>query len=162
PVLTGQAFIGDDAAHGIFRRQDARGTQRVGDAPGVEVLHRALRQILPLRNAMRRGAALDQRAGYPAQPEVDGERHADRPSAHDDDLVALAHSALIPAALMIGPHFSIPALSMAASVSGVCCSRGKISWPRSASRARTTGSAKVSTTAALSRATMGAGVPLGA
>ena len=44
------------------------------------------------------------------------------------------HSALMPAALMIGHHFSISALWKAASASGVCCSRGGISWPRSASR----------------------------
>src|SRR5262245_30265743 len=43
----------------------------------------------------------------------------------------------------------------------VCRSRGKISCPRSVSRARTAGSAKVSTTAALSLATTLAGMPLG-
>ena len=49
-----------------------------------------------------------------------------------------------------------------ASASGVCCSRGKISCPRSASRLRTAGSAKASTTAALSLAMTLFGVAFGA
>ena len=36
---------------------------------------------------------------------------------------------LMPAALMIGHHFSISALWKAASPSGVCSSRVAISWP---------------------------------
>jgi hypothetical protein len=62
------------------------------------------------------------------------------------------YSPLMLAALMIGHHFSISALCNAPSASGVCCSRGKISCPRSARRARAVGSARPSTTAALSRA----------
>src|ERR1700686_3105577 len=53
-------------------------------------------------------------------------------------------SPLIPAALMSGHHFSISALCKAASASGVCCSRGTISCPMSARRARTLASAKAS------------------
>src|SRR6516164_2779617 len=60
------------------------------------------------------------------------------------------HSPLIPAALMIGHHFSISAFCSARSASGVCWSRGKISWPISASRLRTLASAKASTTDPLS------------
>ena len=56
-------------------------------------------------------------------------------------LVGSAHSALIPASLMIGHYFSASAFTNAPSASGVCCSGGKISWPRSASRDRTAGSA---------------------
>ena len=41
----------------------------------------------------------------------------------------VAYSALILAALMIGHHFSISAFCKAASASGVCCSRGEMSWP---------------------------------
>jgi hypothetical protein len=51
----------------------------------------------------------------------------------------------MPAALMIGQRFSI----LAPSVSGVCWSRGGISYPRSASRKRI---ARVITMAALSLA----------
>src|SRR5262249_13771387 len=72
------------------------------------------------------------------------------------------HSALMLAALMIGHHFSISALWKVASASGVCCSRGEISSPRSASRARTAGSAKASTIAAFSLPMTLLGVPLGA
>ena len=46
------------------------------------------------------------------------------------------HSALRPSSLMIGHHFSASAFCKAASVSGVCCSRGKASYPSSASRDR--------------------------
>src|SRR5262249_19644510 len=66
------------------------------------------------------------------------------------------------AALMIGHHFSISAVWYAASASGVCCSRGNISWPRFASRARTFGSASASTTAALSLLMTVLGVAFGA
>ena len=75
----------------IFRRQQARGAQLVGDAPEIEVLHRALGEVLALRDALRLGAALDQRARDAAQPEVDRERDADRPAADDDDLMTLFH-----------------------------------------------------------------------
>jgi len=53
----------------------------------------------------------------------------------------LVHSALIPAPLMIGHHFSTSAFWKARSTSGVCCSRGTITWSRSARHARTLGSA---------------------
>ena len=76
---------------GIARRHDARGAQLVDDAPEIEMLQRALGEVLALGNPLRLGAALHQRAGYAAQPELDGERHADRPAAHDDDLVPLLH-----------------------------------------------------------------------
>ena len=38
-------------------------------------------------------APLDQRAGDAALPELDRERHADRPAADDDDLMAFLHAA---------------------------------------------------------------------
>jgi hypothetical protein len=75
------------------------------------------------------------------------------------------HSACapIPAALMIGHHFSISAFWNVASPSGVCSgSRGATSSPRSANRLRTAGSASASTIAPLSLAMMSFGVPLGA
>ena len=56
------------------------------------MLHRALRQILPLGDALRLDAPLDQRAGDAAQPELDRERDADRPAADDDDLIVLIHA----------------------------------------------------------------------
>src|SRR5580704_189114 len=71
------------------------------------------------------------------------------------------YSVLMFAALMIGHHFSISALCKARSASGVCWSRGKISCPRSARRARRPGSAKAATAAALSLAMMSFGVPFG-
>src|SRR6516164_2976207 len=77
-------------------------------------------------------------------------------------LAASVHSALIPAALMIGHHFSISAFCTAASAAGVCSSRGKSSTPRSANRAPTSSAAKVSTVAAFSLSMIGLGVALGA
>src|SRR5215813_4689950 len=74
----------------------------------------------------------------------------------------LPHSALIPNSLMSGHHFSISAFCKAASASGVCWSRGKISISRAAKRDRTAGSASASTDAALSLPMMSFGVPLGA
>src|ERR1700687_428916 len=72
------------------------------------------------------------------------------------------YSALIPAALMIGHHFAISALCKAPSASGVCSSRATTSGPICSIRARTPGSAKLSTIAALILPSTGGGVPLGA
>jgi hypothetical protein len=71
------------------------------------------------------------------------------------------HSPLMFAALMIGHHLSISAFCNAPRAAGVCWARGKTSCPKSASRARTFGSAKASMTAALSLAVILFGVPLG-
>src|SRR5262249_7367049 len=75
---------------------------------------------------------------------------------------ATLYSALMFAALMIGHHFSLSALCCAASASGVCLSRGQISWPTSVNRWRTAGSAKLSTSAAWTFAMTALGVPFGA
>jgi hypothetical protein len=80
---------------------------------------------------------------------------------HRGTLSGHIHSPLMPAALMIGHHFSISALCSAPTASGVGWSRGKISWPSSASRDRTVGSASASTVAALSFQTASFGVRLG-
>jgi len=53
---------------------------------------------------------------------------------HGCNSVVSTHSALIPAALIIGHHFSALAFTSALSISGVCCSCGKTSVPISASR----------------------------
>src|SRR6266566_2793222 len=74
----------------------------------------------------------------------------------------LPHSAPIPNSLMIGHHFSASDFCIAASASGVCFSRGKISNSRAAKQDRTAGSDSASTDAALSLAMMSFGVPLGA
>src|SRR5262249_19237889 len=66
------------------------------------------------------------------------------------------------AALMIGHHLSISAFWNAANPSKVCSSRVGISWPKSASRSFTLGSANAWATALLSLISMGLGVPLGA
>src|SRR5215813_12015768 len=106
----------------------------------------------------RRGASQPTRgvlAGLDQQPRTPVDRrhhHAGNPN----------YSALMPAALMIGHHFSISALWNAASACGVCSSRDTICWPRSASRWRTPGSVSASTAAALSLATTSGGVPFGA
>ena len=92
PVLAGQAPVRHHSVHRIFWRQDARCSQPVGDAPEMEMLHRALGQVLPLRDGWRLDPALDESARYAAQPEVDGQRHADRASAHDDHLMPSLHS----------------------------------------------------------------------
>src|ERR1043166_8647033 len=68
----------------------------------------------------------------------------------------------MPAALIIGHHFSISALWCAPSASGVSCSRVGMTWPSSVSHARPPGSATVSPPAALSGATTSRGFPAGA
>ena len=72
------------------------------------------------------------------------------------------HSPLMLAALMIGHHFSISALTSNPSDFGVCSEGGKISIPMLSSRRRTAASAKATIPAPLSFSMMFAGVPLGA
>jgi hypothetical protein len=72
------------------------------------------------------------------------------------------HSALIPNFFIMGHHFSASAFMSAASASGVCRSRGKISIPSSPSRERSDGSAIASMAAVLSLPMMFLGVRLGA
>src|SRR5215510_8897439 len=74
---------------------------------------------------------------------------------------AHGQSALIPADLITGHHFSISALWCAPSTAGVCWSRGGISWPRSPRRLRTLASASVSTIASLTFVTTAFDVPAG-
>src|SRR2546421_410115 len=92
----------------------------------------------------------DAAAGEDAQP---------RRVHHPLSRPVVAHSLLIPAARMIGHHLSISALWWARSASGVCCSGGMISWPRSDIFLRTSGSAIAAIIAALSRAITSFGVP---
>ena len=68
----------------------------------------------------------------------------------------------MPAALMIGHHFSISVFWNAASPSGVCCARGATSRPSSVNRFWIAGSDKAYTVAALSFAMISFGVPFGA
>ena len=91
PIFVVEIAIGDDAAHGKFGRQEARGAHLFGDAPEIKMLHRALGQVLPLGDALRLAAALDQGAGDAALPELDRERDADGSSADNDDLMPFAH-----------------------------------------------------------------------
>ena len=64
-------------------------------------------------------------------------------------------------AAMIGHHFSISARWKERRASGVCCSRGKISCPISASCRRTLASANAATTAVFSFAITSVGTPFG-
>src|SRR5208282_767132 len=91
PVFIVEVAVRDNSTHGVIGRQHARRSHRVGNAPKIEVLHRALRQVLPFRNALRFDAAFDKGAGYSAKPKLDCERVAHRPAADNDDLMPLAH-----------------------------------------------------------------------
>ena len=55
------------------------------------MLHRALGQVLPLGDALRLEAALDQGASDAALPKLDRERDAHGSSTDNDDLMPFAH-----------------------------------------------------------------------
>ena len=103
PVFVVEVAIGDDAAHRKFRRQHAYRAHLVGDAPGMKMLHRALGQVLTLGNELRLEPALDQRAGYAAQPELHRERDADGTAADNDDLIPLTHGPICLLGCIIRP-----------------------------------------------------------
>ena len=75
-----------DLADREARRQEPRGAQLIDDAHEVEMLERALGEVLAFGNTTELGAAFHQRTGDAPHPELHGERHADRPAAHDHDL----------------------------------------------------------------------------
>jgi hypothetical protein len=91
PIFIVEVVVGDDAAHRIGRRQQARGAQFLTDTPKIEVLDRALRQVLAFGNALRFEPTLHQRAGNAALPKLYRERCADGSAADDDDLMPLGH-----------------------------------------------------------------------
>ena len=96
PIVAAQASEERHLADRKAFRSGAGGADFVDHAPELEVLHRALGEVLALGNLRQALARLDQRAGDAADAEVDGERHAHRSSAHDNDLITLRHASLPP------------------------------------------------------------------
>ena len=86
-----QAAIGGHAADGVARRHDARGAQLVDAVPEVKVLQRPIREVLALRDRLRRQVPLDQHARDTALAQLHRQRHAHRPAAHDRHLIAIKH-----------------------------------------------------------------------
>ena len=93
PMLVHQALVGGHAGGRHFRRQEALRAQLIDAAPEIEALERALREVLAPGNLVHSDAALHQRAGNAAQPEIDREPDADRPAADDDDLTSFPQDA---------------------------------------------------------------------
>ena len=88
PIFPVQVAIAGDLADREAGRQEPRRAQLIDDAHEVEMLERAMGEVLPLGNAAELGAAFHQRAVDAAHSQLHGERHADRPAAHDDDLLS--------------------------------------------------------------------------
>jgi hypothetical protein len=57
--------------------------------PEVEVLHRALREVLALRYGLRLGVAFDDQHAHTTLAQLDGQTHADGAAADDQDLSAV-------------------------------------------------------------------------
>ena len=70
PVFAHQVAVGGDLADRIAARHEARRAQLIDDAPEIEMLERALREVLPLGNPVHPGPGLHQRAGDAAQAEI--------------------------------------------------------------------------------------------
>src|SRR4029077_1892407 len=102
PGFAREAAVGGDFADWIAGRHDARGAQFVRQAPELEMFQCALGEVLAFGDARKFNAGFNQRAADTAQPEVDGERHADRSASHDDDLMTRVH---------YGPLFILPIFS---------------------------------------------------
>src|SRR5579883_189616 len=96
PVFGAEIHVRCDPTQGKAWRQHARGAHLLEHSPGIEMLHGALLQPLPLWNAMLLRAPLDDCAGDAALGELDRHRHANRAAADDDDLLLLLHFVLLP------------------------------------------------------------------
>src|SRR6202011_5926847 len=90
--LAHQIAVRGDLADRIAGRHDARRPQLLLDAPEMEMLERALREVLSLRNAVERHAALDQRAADAPEVECNAEHETDRTAADNDDLRVLQNA----------------------------------------------------------------------
>jgi hypothetical protein len=86
PILPVQVAMAGDLADREARRQKPRGAELIDDAHEVELLKRAVGEVLAFGNAPELGAAFHQRAGDAPHPELHGKRHANRSATHDHDL----------------------------------------------------------------------------
>src|SRR6185503_850156 len=162
PAHDARAFAGLDLED-TGGEEDELAPRRV-----VEILHVAFVGLAEEHRSAAEGLRHRPRAGHRHLAQLD-RRFSRRLGVDPEDAHALRnrgltpnYSALMPAALIIGHHFSISALWNAARPSGVCSSREAISSPRSARRARTAGSASAWTIASFSFEIGSFGVPLGA
>src|SRR6185436_13682883 len=87
PVIARQAAVSRNLAYRVAWRHEPRRPDLVHNAPEIEVLQRALGEILTLGYLLEAGATFDERAGDAAQPQLHGERNADRTCAHYDNLM---------------------------------------------------------------------------
>jgi hypothetical protein len=92
PIRSVQVAIAGDLADREARRQETRRAQLIDDAHEIEMLERAVGEVLALGDAAKLGARLHQRAGDAPHPKLHGERHADRAAAHDHHLKTPCHS----------------------------------------------------------------------
>jgi hypothetical protein len=165
------ANVGDPVASGIVARLDRPSGNITGFANYEATLGGKWLELLSeIAPGLKRAAIIFNPDLPPLSSFMPSFEMAARPApslpaagGRSKGLLSIAvHSALIPNSFIIGHHFSASAFTSAASASGVCRSRGKISIPRSPSRERTVGWASASTAAALSLPTMSLGVRLGA
>ena len=91
PILAREIAVGRDLADRKAGRQQARAAQLVGDAEEIEMLERALGEVLALGDEVALGAAFHQRTGNATLAQIDRQRHAHRPAADDDHLILFFH-----------------------------------------------------------------------
>ncbi len=96
PPRRRQVAIGRELADGIGRRHETGRADLIDDAPELEVLERALREVLALGDRVHLATALDERALDAAQPEVEREAEPDWPCAYDDDVIRPRHASSRP------------------------------------------------------------------
>ncbi len=88
PMLARQVAIGDEEVARKIGRQELGRAQLAGDAPGMEMLQRALGEVLSLGDGVRLAPPFHQDAGDTPQPEIEGEGEADRAAADNRDPAA--------------------------------------------------------------------------
>src|SRR6185295_7764068 len=85
-VAAQQRAVGCHAADAVVARNRPRRTKLRLRAPEVEVLQRALGQVLTLRDRLRTAEPFDQNASNAALAELDRETKTYRPASDNDDL----------------------------------------------------------------------------
>ena len=97
-MLGQQRAIGGQAADARTGRQRKGGAQFRLTAPSGEMLGSTLCQVLPLGDRLGLMVALDHGHADAALAQLDGQTHADRATARDDD-VKIAHAPITPCSM---------------------------------------------------------------
>ncbi len=119
PIGTQKRPVGRHPSNAVFDRNRSRRTQWLFGCPEMEVLHRALGQVLPFWNRLWRAVFLDQDTADAALAKLDGQPQSHRPASDDEYFrrgSACLHGRLMREKPALDQNRALPALRRAVAV----------------------------------------------